>query len=91
MNSQEFKKGSLNYSQTKLLIYKKKQVKNREYVLGFLSGFIFNFFAVFGFCCFKSKHYKEGIFIGWIYFLIFIIFTIMAFLIDLKVNQRILA
>jgi hypothetical protein len=90
MKSSDFKKGSLNYSDTKLKFYKIKQLKNREYVFGFLTGFVFNFFAAFSFFFIKSKHFREGVFVGWIYFVFFVFFFIIAFFIDLKVNQRIL-
>ena len=45
---------------------------------GFLSGVFFNIFAVSILYFINSKDFKEGVYVGWIYFIIFIILIFLT-------------
>ena len=60
---------------------KRGQVKMKlyqEFTLGFFCGLILNIIGIV-ICCFvKSKHFKEGIISGFIYFMFFALLTVIG-------------
>ena len=75
---------------TKGLKNERNLARNEEFVGGFITGVFFNFFAITILFFIKSKHFKEGVEVGWIYCGVFAILIFASYLIDLQIQKKII-
>ena len=70
---------------------KQNKAKNQEFVFGFITGVFFNFFAITILFFINSKHFKEGVVVGWIYCGVFAILIFATYLIDMQIQKKIIS